>query len=714
MPPGNLLIYISLILAIIGIALSVIRLKKKDTKILLYSRFVTFLLFTTVSIAIIYLYTLFLTSDVSVEYVWSYTKSSHPLIYKISGALAGMAGSLLFWIWMIIIPWFYEEIKATKKPVDKDLMDWTRIALFSVMGVMLFILSLHNLFDPTPAEALAAIPEGQGLNPLLQTDLMAIHPPIIFMAYGFLAIPFATALAHLITGNKNWTDLSINWGRAGWFFLTLGIGIGALWAYVVLGWGGYWAWDPVETSSLLPWILLTGFLHVQLMYRRKKEFSLLAPVLGIFTFILVLFATFTTRAGGLWVSVHSFGAANTSVDPMTRLTEILSNSNDVLIYLSLIIGLIVITSILALYRNRKMKSDRVVKTYTISELINDDILMLATVFLSILITLLTLAILIMGVNGLSPDNFNMPIGALAAISILVMMVCLTWRDIGRKWIVIISIGTVFISIIGFLAFPGSREVAASAPILVLALIGTFYRVIKSFDKKRAWKSMKLVSAHLIHLSIVLVMIGYVGSNFMVTEQEIRLTVGGEGVQVGPYTLYAEDIEVTADSIFVEIEIWKGDDFIKRVKPGIQVIDNQLRNEIKVVGALTNDIYLTYHYDQISLGQNVVDFEVKLLPLMKCLWGGMWLMSIAIALRVAVEKTTKSKASPDIEKKEGQEEVKDDEYYESLLGKELESMDNSPKNEEEDVKDDKYFESRLDSELESVEEDSEEVQKETED
>ena len=144
----------------------------------------------------IYLYTLFLTSDVSVDYVWSHTKSTYPLIYKISGVLAGMAGSLLFWIWMMIIPWFYEEIKAIKRPVNKELMDWTRIALFSIMGVMLFILSLHNLFDLTlevstdpMIRTLATDPDGLGLNSLLQTDLMVIHPPVIFMSYGFLAIP---------------------------------------------------------------------------------------------------------------------------------------------------------------------------------------------------------------------------------------------------------------------------------------------------------------------------------------------------------------------------------------------------------------------------------------------------------------------------------------------------------------------------------------------
>ena len=713
------MIYASLVLTFIGIALTLIRLKTKDAKYLLYSRLVIVILFTTISSAMIYLYSLFLTSDVSVEYVWSHTKSNYPFIYKLSGTIAGMAGSLLFWIWMIIIPWFYEEMKAIKKPVDDKLMDWTRIALLSVLGVMLFILCLHNIFDLTPefsanpmVRTLATDPDGLGLNSLLQTELMVIHPPVIFMAYGFLTIPFAAALGNLITGNKKWVGLSINWSRAGWLFLTLGIGLGALWAYVVLGWGGYWAWDPVETSSLLPWILLTGFLHVQLMYKRKGDYEIMAPVLGIMTLLLVFFATFTTRAGGLWVSVHDFGEADLSVSPMTRLMEILSSNNNVLTYFLLMIAIIAITLILVFFRYRKMNKDKEVKTYTISELINDDILMLATVFLSILITVLTLAILIMGINGLSPENFDMPIGALAIISILVLMVCLTWRHVGRKWIVIITIGTLCLSIIGFLMFPDMREAAATAPILALALAGTSYKIIKSFNPKHAWRSMKLVSAHLVHLSIILIMIGYIGSNFMVTEQSVSLTVGGGGETVGAYTIYAEDIEVTADSIFIDIEVWKGDTFIKRISPGIQLIDGQLRNEIKVAGALTNDIYLTYNYDQASLGQNIVDFEVKILPLMKCLWGGMWLMSIAIVIRVAVEKTTKSKASP--EKKEGQEEVKDEKYYESLLGKELESMDSSSKSEEVEVKDDKYFESRLDSELESVEEDSEEVPKETED
>ncbi len=705
---GNLLIYASLVLTFIGIVLTLIRLKTKDAKYLLYSRLVIVILFTTISSAMIYLYSLFLTSDVSVEYVWSHTKSNYPFIYKLSGTIAGMAGSLLFWIWMIIIPWFYEEMKAIKKPVDDKLMDWTRIALLSVLGVMLFILCLHNIFDLTPefsanpmVRTLATDPDGLGLNSLLQTELMVIHPPVIFMAYGFLTIPFASALANLITGNKKWVGLSINWSRAGWLFLTLGIGLGALWAYVVLGWGGYWAWDPVETSSLLPWILLTGFLHVQLMYKRKGDYEIMAPVLGIMTLLLVFFATFTTRAGGLWVSVHDFGEADLSVSPMTRLMEILSSNNNVLIYFLLMIAIIAITLILVFFRYRKMNKDKEVKTYALSELINDDILMLATVFLSILITVLTLAILIMGINGLSPENFDMPIGILAIISILVLMVCLTWRHVGRKWIVIITIGTLCLSIIGFLMFPDMREAAATAPILALALAGTSYKIIKSFNPKHAWRSMKLVSAHLVHLSIILIMIGYIGSNFMVTEQSVSLTVGGGGETVGAYTIYAEDIEVTADSIFIDIEVWKGDTFIKRISPGIQLIDGQLRNEIKVAGALTNDIYLTYNYDQASLGQNIVDFEVKILPLMKCLWGGMWLMSIAIVIRVAVEKTTKSKASP--EKKEGQEEVKDEKYYESLLGKELESMDSSSKSEEEEVKDDKYFESRLDSELDDMDE-----------
>ena len=169
MSAGNFLIFLSLFLAITGIVISFLRLKTKEDKFIRYSRIVTTSLFATISITLIYLYILFFTGDISIDYVWRYTSITHPLQYKFAGVLAGMAGSLLFWIWAIITPWLYEEIKTIKRPVNENIRDWTRIALFMVMTILMFILILHDIFKPTAANLITSYPNGYGLNPLLQT-----------------------------------------------------------------------------------------------------------------------------------------------------------------------------------------------------------------------------------------------------------------------------------------------------------------------------------------------------------------------------------------------------------------------------------------------------------------------------------------------------------------------------------------------------------------
>ncbi len=676
---GNYLIIGSIILALIGIVFSFIDLFTRNTIWTLYSRIISMILFFTITAAMLLLYYLFITTDVSVSYVWSYTDTSYSLAYRISGTLAGMAGSLLFWVWMVIIPWFYEEMRSMKKEIDSDFMNWARIFTFSILAILLFILSTHEIFSATDPEFLAAMPNGNGLNPILQTFLMTIHPPIIFVSYGFLVMPLAAGLAYLITGDKKWTDICLDWSRLGWFFLTLGIGIGALWAYVVLGWGGYWAWDPVETSSLLPWILLTGFLHTQLMYKRKKDYPILAPVLGSFTFILVIFATFATRAGGLWVSVHTFGHADVSVAAWTRFTTILADSDMIAYYFASMVGFSAITMILAMYRRRKMGLKDEDKTYTLSELINDDILMLATSFLLILMTAVTFLILVRGVDGLAPENFDVPVGILTIILIMLMGVCVSWRILGRKTIAKIGIIMLVASGIAIVLYQDNTIVAGTIPILLITLVMVAYTILKRLDLKRPWHSLKLVSAHLIHLSIVILVIGYVSSTFLVSDQVLPLRVGDTSpVSAFGYDFKATSVEGTSDYVFTDIEVWQGNKLVGKVRPGISVIDGQMRSEVKIVDTAFKDIYLIYDYDQTSYQQGVVDVEVKILPMMKLLWGGMWLMSIGIILRMVAEFITKNKKSrPDNEDEPDVHEgdiVKDDEYYESMLEAELEMVE----------------------------------------
>jgi cytochrome c biogenesis factor len=473
---------------------------------------------------------------------------------------------------------------------------------------------------------------------------MVIHPPVVFVAYGVLVVPFAAALAHLLTGRKEWTVLSVDWARIGWLFLTAGIGIGGLWAYVVLGWGGYWGWDPIETSSLLPWMLLTGFLHALHMYKRKGDYPLLAPLLGIFTFILVVFATFATRAAGLWVSVHTFGSADPNISVWVRLANLMDESKTSRIYLIFMIIAVFITVILAYktYRERRRSKADEDQYITLSELMNDDMLMFGSILLLIVSTIITMLILIGGINGLTGDNFNTPVGVLAIGGVLLLTVCLIWRDLGRKRMAQVAGGTALLAICAGIAVPDYFAAASTIPVLLVGLVGSIYKIAKSFKPGFVLPSLSLTSAHLVHLSVVLILLGYVGSNFLQEEESVSLTVGGSAEEFAGYSFKATDFKTSSEELWVEVEVWKGNKLLGTERPGRINIPNPLsgeqriRSEVKVVDTLGEDVYLIFGSSSVSGVSNVVDVTVTILPLMKVLWMGMYLMMFGILVRALTD------------------------------------------------------------------------------
>jgi cytochrome c biogenesis factor len=224
------------------------------------------------------------------------------------------------------------------------------------------------------------------------------------------------------------------------------------------------------------------------------------------------------------------------------------------------------------------------------------------------------------------------------------------------------------------------------PILVVALIGVGYKIIRSFNIKQLWKSARLVSAQLIHLAIILLLLGYVGSNFLVVEDSVSLSIGGAGKDVGKYTLYATDFGIVDGVNFVEIDVdllnyvYQTEYVDVRVLEGNGIIGNErliritstslangekkvLRNEVKVLGMPMEDIYQQAYEDNVGEVEGV-DINVKILPLMKLLWGGMWLMAFGMILRITSEK----KLSKDSELKKTKE--KTEPYYEDLVEEEL--------------------------------------------
>lgn len=253
--------------------------------------------------ASLFLWYLLFENDFSVEYVAAYSSTTLPTLYKISAFWAGQQGSFLLWLLIHAITGAVLTLRRTQA------------ASLGIYFLLQSVLTLLVLANSPFAENAAQVLEGVGLNPLLQDFLMAIHPPIIFVGYALLAVPFALSLGSLLTeaAARSWLEEARKWTLAAWSFLGAGIFIGGYWAYKVLGWGGYWAWDPVENSSLVPWLLSAVLLHLINLARKKSAVLSVAHVAATFTYALVIYGTFLTRSGILSdFSVHSFASSNIS------------------------------------------------------------------------------------------------------------------------------------------------------------------------------------------------------------------------------------------------------------------------------------------------------------------------------------------------------------------------------------------------------------------
>ena len=320
-PLGDILLYTSLAVSIIAL----VGLLLKDRKNMdVLNRYITpaILLvagFLTFDYLLLTYY--FVTGNFAFDYVWQYSSSDLPLVYKLSGTWAGQPGTYLLWVWVVFLSaaWLAWTTKH-----NTSLARRTQIITL-ITGIYLIILTLIQspfklIIDRPEVVKLIAegaltpdfVPEvGNGLNALLVNFWMIVHPPFMFIGYATMTIPFAAAIVYLLTKEDGWEELGRQWTRFTWLILGMGIAVGGVWAYLVLGWGGFWAWDPVETASFIPWLTLTGFMHAAAIHRKDKTtFSIAAPILAAVSFILVLYAAIVVRSG-LFNSVHAFGDTST-------------------------------------------------------------------------------------------------------------------------------------------------------------------------------------------------------------------------------------------------------------------------------------------------------------------------------------------------------------------------------------------------------------------
>jgi cytochrome c-type biogenesis protein CcmF len=326
---GYGVLLVSFIVTIYSGIAAVYGVQNKSYALVESARRAQLLTFPLISIAAGTLIYMLVTNHFEVAFVYEVTSSSMPTYLRVTAWWGGQAGSLLFWAWLLAM--FTSAVTLRKWNRDIEFLPWvivvSSITLAFFLGMVVFYENpfarfwnvsgevVPSMFSPAAGATLFYPQDGQGLNPLLRHPGMVIHPPMLYLGFVSFVIPYAFAMAALITGRTDdrWIRITRRWTLWAWLFLSLGLVLGGRWAYDVLGWGGYWGWDPVEIAAFMPWLTGTAFLHSVMIQEKRGLLKHWNMILIILTYALVVFGTFLTRSGVL-SSVHAF--ANSPIGPM--------------------------------------------------------------------------------------------------------------------------------------------------------------------------------------------------------------------------------------------------------------------------------------------------------------------------------------------------------------------------------------------------------------
>ena len=303
---GNLALWIALLIGVWGAGVSFAAGRQGRPELAASAERSVYVMWGLLAVAAFALLRALLKHDFSIEYVWAYTSRNLPLYYTWSAFYAGQKGSLLFWA--IVVSTWGSLALLFNRGKYRELMPYVAGVVCLVAAFFIAVM----VFAANPFGKLAFIPaDGNGLNPQLQNPGMTIHPPMLYLGYTSITIPFAFAVAALMSGrlDTGWIHAIRRWTLLSWLFLSCGIVLGMWWAYVELGWGGYWAWDPVENASFLPWLTMTAFLHSVMIQEKRGMLKKWNLGLIVGSFLLSIFGTFITRSG-IIASVHSFAQSS--------------------------------------------------------------------------------------------------------------------------------------------------------------------------------------------------------------------------------------------------------------------------------------------------------------------------------------------------------------------------------------------------------------------
>ena len=528
---GNYALALSLAVSFFLAILPLWGAEKGHPQLMSLARPMTYGLFFTLTIAFAALFYLFAVNDFSVQYVVNNSNSSLPIYYRLSAVWGSHEGSLLLWIWLLTL-WGAAVALFSKHLPQEAVARVLGIMGIISIGFLLFVLFTSNPFTRTFPDFPV---DGRELNPMLQDVGLIFHPPLLYMGYVGFSVAFAFSIASLMTGKLDsaWARWSRPWTMAAWVFLTLGIVLGSWWAYYELGWGGWWFWDPVENSSLMPWLAGTALIHSLAVTEKRGSFKAWTVLLAILAFSLCLLGTFLVRSGIL-VSVHAFAS-----DPTRGLY--------ILAYLVVVIGG---SLTLYAYKGNQIRSRDNAERYSRETLLLlNNILLMTALCVVFLGTLLPLVHKQLGLGSISigaPFFDQMfliimtPFALLLGIGPLVK-----WRrDQFSEIRTPVVVSVVVMAIAGF-ALPYFLHnkftvsvVLGTMMSVIIVLLSLYEMKQRATHRESFFKGItKLSRSHwgmiLAHLGVAMTVWGIAFSQNFSVERDVRMAVG-DTVQIADY------------------------------------------------------------------------------------------------------------------------------------------------------------------------------------
>jgi len=625
---GPLAINLAFVLAAYAVVMSLVGAWRRRRDFVASAEHAVLAVWGTVLVAVAALLHALVIHDFRLEYVAAYSSSTLPLYYTVAALWGGQKGSLLWWL--LILSSISAVVVLQNRHKNRELMPYVMAVL---MSVALFFSALLVFITP-PFELLpVAAKEGRDLNPLLQNYWMTIHPPSLYMGFVGMSVPFAFAIAALASGKLGdvWIRTTRRWTLFAWFFLSLGNLFGALWAYEVLGWGGYWAWDPVENAAFMPWLTGTAFLHSVMIQEKKNMLKVWNMVLVILTFSLTIFGTFLTRSGVI-SSVHSF--TQSGLGPF---------------FLGFLGVILAVSVALLIWRLPLLRSENELESLVSREsaFLFNNLILVGIAFAVFWGTVFpVISEWVRGVKiTVGPPFFNR-VNAPLGLGLLFLMGVgpaiawrrASWSNLKRSFLWPVSTGLVVGT--GCLLFASRSYWAVLAFSLIgfvlATIVAEFVRGVRARQAmvgesipvalaRLTAKNRRRYGGYIIHVGVVMIFIAITGTSLF--RQERQVTVNqGESFEIGDYTLRYTGLEQRDTPhvayLMANIGVFSGGKQVDTLKPEKRFYKKpeQPTTEVAIRSTLGSDLYLVLgSYDEETKMATILAYLNPLIGFLY--WGG---------------------------------------------------------------------------------------------